>query len=83
MFSILSLRDFFIQLHHFIGMGFFDLSRIQPFALVDGFALRALEIRNWKLTCDIPTNHFFKLRRLQYFYFATFCFDEAFVLKIR
>jgi hypothetical protein len=41
LFSILSLCDFFIQLRHFIGRGFFALSRIQPFARNDGFTWRA------------------------------------------
>ena len=36
LFSISSLRDFVIQLQHFIGRGFFALPRIQPFALNDG-----------------------------------------------
>jgi hypothetical protein len=37
--SISSRRYFAIQLLHFIGRGFFALSRIQPFALNDGFFL--------------------------------------------
>ena len=92
----LSLRDFLSSYSISLGWDSSPFRAFKPFAQNDGFTWRAslswktsttsnfkLETRNSKLTCDIPPNHFFKLRGLQYFYFPTFRFDEAFVFKIR